>query len=168
MYSRGNPDLTASVGPARLDSLFDMAQAILERLRMVAKGAGVALPGRQVIYPSAIPTDCEQVAVLLTGWSPHVVWDGYVNCQTFKWAGNFQVTITRCSPGTPDKRGKIPDAATMTDAARVASVDAGLLQQLVATFAEIGPEMSLIVSSPEAGLQSVELTVSLTTFGSLD
>lgn len=168
VYSRGNPDLTAAVGPARPDGLFEMAEAVLGRLRSVAVGAGVQLPVKQVIYPSQVPVDCDQVSVLLQGWAPHVQAGVFMSCQTFKWAAILQVAITRCSPGGPDKRGKLPTAEAMTDAARIASKDATLLQNLVATFEEIGPEITLLVQPPDGGFQTVELTVTLTAFGSLD
>lgn len=149
-------------------SLFEMGKQILERIQTIAVTLGVDLPERQIIYPSPVPVDCAQVAVVLLGWQPTVQSDAYVNCQTFKWAGNFAVQITRCTPAVSRKRNELPAAVDMIEAGRIASDDSDILVELVRSFAEIGPEMGLALAAPDGGFQTVQLTVSLPAYGGLD
>lgn len=167
IYSRGaNPDQTLDVIAGRPMSLYAMAEELLARINTVAVQLGVDLPTRQVIYPSPIPIDCAQVSVLMSGWTPHQGWDGYVGCQRFKWAGLFSVVITRDTPAVPTKTGRLPGAALMTSAAEIASQDADVMVALVQTLEELGPEMTLTTGAPEGGFQSVELNIAVTAFGS--
>lgn len=149
-------------------TLFEMGEQILERMQGIAATLGIDLPVRQIIYPSPVPVDCAQVAVVLLGWQPTVQQDNYVGCQQFKWAGNFAVQITRCTPAVSRKRNEAPAAADMIEAGRIASDDSDILVELVRSFSEIGPEMALQLAAPDGGFQTVQLTVSLPAYGGLD
>ncbi len=150
------------------DGAYVMAEEILVRMNNIARMRDITLPSRQVIYPASIPTDCEQVAIMLTGWSPTVVGEDYGGgCLRFKWAANFAITIIRCSPAVMDKRNKMPSAQEMNRSGLIASNDSDILVDLVNTFSEFGPEFSLIAAAPEGGFQGVQLTVSLPQTGGL-
>lgn len=149
-------------------TLFEMGQIILDRMESIATGLGMDLPERRIIYPSPVPVDCAQVAVVLLGWQPTVVSDSYVGCQTFRWAGSFAVQITRCTPAVSRRRNELPAAADMIEAGRIASDDSDILVELVRSFSEIGPEMALQLAAPDGGFQTVQLTVSLPATGGLD
>lgn len=148
-------------------TLFEMGKQILDRMNGIAADLGVPLPERQIIYPSPVPVDCAQVAVVLLGWQPTVVSDGYVGCQSFKWAGNFAVQITRCTPAVSRRRNELPAPDDMIEAGRIASDDSDILVELVRSFTEIGPEMALQLAAPDGGFQTVQLTVSLPAYGGL-
>jgi hypothetical protein len=149
-------------------TLFNMAEAVMERLRGCAANEGVKLPPRQVIYMSPIPADCEQVAVLFNGWTPDRTWEITIHCNAFRWLAGFSVIITRCTPAMPSKKGLPPTPGEMMEAAKIASTDAELLQCLVNTMDEIGAELSIITQAPQGGFQTVELDISLPVFGALE
>lgn len=153
---------------AAADGAYVMADEILTRMNTIARQRGITLPDRQIIYPAAIPEDCEQVAIMLTGWQPTVVGDDYGGgCLRFKWAANFSITIIRCSPAIMDKRGKMPTAEAMNESGLIASNDSDILVDLVNSFTEFGPEFALVAAAPEGGFQGVQLTVSLPQTGGL-
>lgn len=148
-------------------SLYGMAEEILRKLNAAAAQMQVTLPTRQLIYMAPTPVDCPQVSVMMGGWAPAALWEGFVSCQTFKWAGIFSIVITRKTPAVPKGIGnKVPEPALMREAAMISSADADVLVALVQSFEEIGPEMTLATGAPEGGLQSVELNVQLTAYGS--
>ena len=149
-------------------TLFEMGKIILERMESIAATLGMDLPERRVIYPSPVPVDCAQVAVVMLGWQPTVIADGYIGCQQFKWAGNFAIAITRCTPAVSKRRNELPAASDMIEAGRIASDDSDILVELVRSFSEIGPEMALQLAAPDGGFQTVQLTVSLPATGGLD
>jgi len=150
------------------DGAYAMASEILARMNTIALRRQVTLPERQVIYPASIPTDCEQVAIMFTGWQPTVTVENYGGgCIRFKWAANFAITIIRCSPAVMDKRNKLPGPAAMNASGLIASNDSDILVDLTNTFAEIGPEFSLVAAAPEGGFQGVQLTVSIPQAGGL-
>lgn len=162
-----NPDLTATPAP-QVATLMTMGTEILVRLNQLAGGAGMDLPTRQFVYPTMVPADCEQVVVVIGGWSLSPVPSGMTDCLTAKWVGQFGVGITRCSPAVPSKNVPIPRPDQMNAAAQVASDDAELLLQLVSVLGEMGPETAVLTQEPDGGFQSVTLTVSLPAFGGLD
>ncbi len=168
VYSLGpsNPDLTQD-GTPMVGGLYEMAQELLSRIVDSAARLGTALPERRFVYASPVPADCPQVCVLMIGWTPTVVWDNFISCQTFKWAGQFSLVITRKCPALPGREGQAPPAASMNASGRISSDDADILVGVVQGLGEIGPEMTLLVGAPEGGLQSVELTVTLPVFGGL-
>ena len=149
------------------DGAYVMAQEILKRMNTIARGRGITLPDRQVIYPASIPVDCAQVAIMLLGWSPTSTTEGYSSgCHLFKWAANLSILIIRESPAVPTKRAA-PAAEAMNEAGVIASNDSDILVDLVNTFAEIGPEFSLVAAAPEGGYQGVQLEISLPQVGGL-
>ena len=155
---------------AAKDGAYVMAQEILHRMNNISLVRGVDLPARQVIYPSAIPVDCAQVAIMFVGWVPTATAEGYAaaaGCIRFKWAVNFSVLILRETPSVMEKR-RMPTADSMNEAGLIASNDADVLVDLVNTFGEIGPEFSLVAAAPEGGFQGVQLDVVLPQFGGLD
>jgi hypothetical protein len=168
IYSRGgNPDLTMGQSQPRLVTLMSMAQEILVRLNSAAAGLGMTLPGRQLIYPSAVPADCEQVTVLIGGWQGQPAAEGLQVCQGFRWCAQIGILISRCTPGNP-KPGYAPTAEQMLACAQLASDDAELLLAVVGGFGEIGADLQLATPEPEGGFQSVLLNVVLPAFGGLD
>jgi len=170
IYTRAgdiNPDYIAGATP-RVATLMTMAQEILVRLNQIAAGAGLRLPTRQFVYPTAVPADCEQVVVVIGGWGLSPIPTGLTDCLTAKWVGQFGIGITRCSPAVPSKGQPIPSPEKMNAAAEMASEDAELMLQLVSALGEMGPETAVITQEPEGGFQSVALTVSLAAFGGLD
>lgn len=170
IYTRAgdlNPDYIAQATP-RVATLYSMAQEILTRLNQVAAGAGVDLPSRQFVYPTTVPADCEQVVVVIGGWSLAPVPSGFQDCLNAKWVGQFGVGITRCSPAIPSKNIPVPSVAKMNEAAAQSSDDAELLLMLVAGLGEMGPDTLVVTQEPEGGFQAVTLTVSLAAFGGLD
>ena len=150
-------------------TLLLMAQDLMSRLQSCFMSQGVVAPERQVIYTSPIPADCEQVAVLFSGWSALPPWDTLTNCDSFRWIGNFSVIITRCTPAIGTKGGKVPPTPElMTKAAEIASQDAEVLLCLVSSLGEIGSDLQINTPSPQGGLQTVELVVQVPAAGGLD
>lgn len=152
-------------------TLEEMAQRMLTKVIEAALHKGVALPGRQLIYPAPIPADCEQVAVLFTQFSPTPIQDtgSTVICKTWRWIAPFSVIITRCTPALPGKGRGIKTVSTtaMEAAARIASDDAEVLVEVVNRLGEIGPDCTVVTNAPSGGFQTVELNVPLISGGSL-
>ena len=184
MYSRPDPyeaeRLEGVADPDRdeaaLDrppaTLSDMAERLLDVLRAAAVARGVLLPGRQAVYMAPIPADCEQAAVLFTGWNPTPQPDGPTVCMPWRWMAPMSVIITRCTPAMPiATRGKAttaaPPAEKMTAAARIASADSEVMLEVLNRLDEIGADVSVVANPPSGGFQTVELNVQLLPTGSL-
>lgn len=141
-------------------SPYDIAQEVLGRVVQQFLQAGIAIPGRQLVYLSPIPADCEQLAVLIgtVNISP-VPQEGMFKCLTGRWAVNIGVVVSRNSCAyTNGKTG--PKIEDMERAARIASGDAMVLMDLAAGFDEVGT-IELTMSPPGGALQTVELNVQL-------
>jgi hypothetical protein len=169
IYTRGelNPDYVSAPEP-RVATLMTMGTEILARLRTMAAGAGVDLPTRQFVYPTTVPADCEQVVVVIGGWSLQPVASGLQDCINAKWVGQFGVGITRCTPAIPSRNIPVPPVEKMNEAAQLASDDAELLLALVSVLGEMAPDTAVLTQEPEGGFQSVTLSVALPAFGGLD
>lgn len=161
-------------GPAPKEILPDlrtlvlMGQDLMQRVLSCFTSQGVIAPTRQIVYMAPIPVDCEQVAVLFSGWTPMPPWDGLEHCDAYRWVGNFTVSISRCTPAIGAKSGKIaPTPDSMLQAAQIASADAEVLLCTVASLDEIGPEIELLTPAPQGGFQTVELTVQVPAVGGL-
>lgn len=166
IYSQGTPDLTATF-PPRATTLMEMAQEILARVRQLAVQMGLTLPTRQFVHLAAVPVDCEQVAVLIGGWTPQPAWSGLEACQNFRWCGQFAVLVSRCTPAIPNNRGDPPTVEKMNRAAVIASDDAELLLQLVGGLGEVGGDLLLNTPEAEGGFQTTVLNVTVPQFGGL-
>jgi hypothetical protein len=149
------------------DTLYGMAEALLARMEVCFLGRGLTLPSRKIIYMSPIVQDCEQAAVVFSGWTPTPVWDGTIMCDAFRWLANFSCLVTRCTPALPGKNGTTPAVAKMNDAARLSSADAEAMLCVVATLGELGPELQVITHAPQGGLQTVELLLNLPAAGAV-
>lgn len=158
--------VTAAV-PA-VDTLSSMGEALLEIVRAAALDKGTPLPARQSVYMAPIPADCEQVAVLFSGWNITPSPDGPMICSSFRWIAGYSVIITRCTPAMVPKtsKGLVPPEK-MIEASRVASADAEIMLGVVSRLGEIGPDLSVVCNPPQGGLQTVELNVQLLSVGSL-
>ncbi|HEX8321640.1 hypothetical protein [Longimicrobium sp.] len=151
----------ASTGPSTLSS---MGEALLEIVKAAALAKGTPLPARQSVYMAPIPADCEQVAVLFTGWNPTPAADGPTICKPWRWMGSYSVIITRCTPAV--QKGKTPPSMEMMiEAARLASSDAEILLEAVNRLDEIGSDISVVTNAPSGGFQTVELNVQLLAVG---
>lgn len=118
---------------------------------------------------SAIPADCEQVAILFGGWVSEPASEGMINCLTLRWCAQLGIFISRCTPAVPLRNtSTAPPAARMLEAAQISSDDAELLLALVGTFGEVGAEIQLATPEPEGSFQAVLLNVTLPAFGGLD
>lgn len=149
------------------DTLSEMGEVLLDMLRSAAVTKGVTLPGRQVVYMSQIPADCEQAAVVFSGWSPYPVPEGPTICLPFRWQAGFSVILTRCTPAIPPKGKTYPSAEKMLEAAKLASADSEVLLELVNRLDEIGSDVGIVAQAPQGGFQSTELTITLMSVGSL-
>jgi hypothetical protein len=170
LYSRNdNPDLTSGPAQPRLATLMSMCQEILGRLGTLAVGRGIILPVRQFIYMTAVPVDCEQVAVMFGGWVGDPPAGGMTSCFNFRWCAQIGVALARCTPAVPPRGStSAPPVDKMNAAAQIASDDAELLIELVSTFGEVGADLTLSTPEPEGGYQAVLLTCTLPAFGGLD
>lgn len=164
VYSRNGP----AVAPYTASTLFDMAQILLQRTITCMVNRGVTVPDRQIIYPSPVPADCEQLAVLLLGWAPLPPWSGLQNCQQWRWVGMFAVAITRGSPAIPRSGGKAPTADSMTASARIASDDAEVLLDLVRGIDEVNQDLTLETGAAVGAYQTTILHVQVPVFGGLE
>ncbi len=170
VYSRaGDPpslaQLNAVVFP---DDLFGMAEELMARMESCFLAKGLDLPGRKLIYMSPIVQDCEQAAVVFSGWTPNPPWENTITCDNFRWMAGFSCLVTRCTPALPSKDGKIPPSmAKVREAAKIASADAEAMLCVVSTLGEIGPELQVITHAPLGGLQTVELIVTLPAAGAV-
>lgn len=145
------------------DTLHGMAQALLARAVMGFIADGNPPPSRQTVYMSPIPADCEQIAVLFSGWTPWPGSDGPESCMRSRWLGGFSVIVTRCTPAKLKGAGmkaQFPATEEMSAAAKIASDDAESLLALVAGLDEVA-SVDIIVGAPAGGLQTVELNVSI-------
>jgi hypothetical protein len=168
-YSRGSqvpPAFFAAPVPSA-QTLYSMAELLLNRALACLLEKGLEAPARQVIYMSPIPADCEQLAVLFDGWSPDHPWDNTTNCNSFRWLAGFAVAITRCTPAIPSRKGAAPTVTQMKAAAQMASDDAEALICVVSSLDEIGSELSIVTASPQGGFQTTELRVTFPAFGAL-
>ena len=147
-------------------TLMSMGQEILDRTVSCLVQQGLTVPTRQLVYVSPIATDCEQVVVLFSGWSPQPPWNGLAACSDFRWCGQFTIGITRCTPAMPGNRAA-PTVGAMEAAAQIASADAEALLLLASSFEEVGSELAVMTPGPEGGFQTVALSVMLPAFGGL-
>jgi hypothetical protein len=146
-----------------------MGQELMTRLISCFVSQGVVAPDRQIVYMMPIPADCEQVAVLFSGWNPLPPWDTLTHCDSFRWVASYSIGITRCTPALPTKAGKVaPTPDQMLQAAQIASQDAEVLLCLVASLGEIGSELSVVTAAPSGGFQTVEVNLSIPAVGGLD
>lgn len=143
-------------------TLYGMAANLLALTKSTFTGMGLELPSREVIYPSPIVADTEQVAVVFAGWLTYPASEGPVMCESFRWLGDFSVIITRCSPAVPPKTSTTGavTADKMIDAALLASQDA---EALLIVLQELGEFASpqLATNPPNGGLQTTELSVQI-------
>lgn len=167
LNKQGAPSLFLTPDPST-ETLFHMAENLLERVKACALQHGVVLPSRQLVYLSPIPADCEQVAVLFDGWSADQTWDITLHCNAFRWMGGFSVVITRCTPALPGRKGTAPGVDQMREAALLASRDADVLTCVVTSLDEIGPEMQIMTQAPNGGFQTTELDIRMPAYGSLE
>jgi hypothetical protein len=154
----------------RAETIEDMAQRLLDVTVQAALAKGIALPDRQLVYPAPIPADCEQVAVLFTGFNPTPVQDGNPTvCQPWRWIAPMSVIITRCTPAVPGKGRalKTVPVELMVAAAKIASDDAEVLAEVVNRLDEIGSDTTIVTNAPSGGMQTVELNVPLVSGGSI-
>jgi len=144
-------------------TLYEMAYRLMNLVQANFTCAGIPLPERAVIYPSPIPADCEQVAVLFTGWTPYPQSDGPQVCEGFRWMGDFSVIITRCTPAMVPKtatKSLTPAPEKMHEAALMASQDAEILLAVLHDLGEFASP-SVTVQSPVGGLQTTEMDVQI-------
>lgn len=164
----GIPDYTISQYVPRNDvTLFEMAENILARTVQAFAQRGVALPDRQIIYIAPLPVDCEQVAVLISGWVPDPAPIGLTTCQDFRWCGIFDIVVSRAAPAVPKGRSA-PTAQQMNESARIASEDAECVLAVVRGLSEIGPDFTFTVGAPQGGFQTVVCSVEVPAAGGLE
>lgn len=161
------PDYTGIAAPQSDITLYGMAEQLLARCGQAFFERGVELPGRQIIYLAPLPVDCEQVAVLISGYVPTPLWETTMVCSQVRWMGTFDVVVSRCSPAIP-KGNKAPSPAQMMQSARIASEDAESLLRMVQGLEEIGAEFQLEMGAPQGGFQTTVAHVQLPSFGGMD
>lgn len=146
------------------DTLYGMAESLLGLVVSTFNAEGVTPPSRQVVYMSPIPADCEQVAVLFSGWDPYPSPEGPQSCVRFRWLANFSVIVTRCTPAIVKNAGGMrptaPSVDMMKAAAKIASDDAECLLTAVLGLDEVGG-VGIITGPPSGGLQTVELNLQI-------
>lgn len=145
------------------ETLYGMAERLLQLVKDCFRDGGVELPPREVIYTSPIPADCEQVAVLFSGWDTYPGADGPTQCFNMRWLADFSIIVTRKTPAMPKvvragATAAAPDPEKMRAAAKISSDDAEALLCVVRTVDEVS-NVSLITGSPQGGLQTVELNL---------
>lgn len=166
VFGTGNP------GTGQPETLAELGHALLDLIVVSALAKGVALPSRRSVYMAPIPPDCEQVAVLVTGWNPTPAGDttSTTICKPWRWLAPMSVIITRCTPAVPGKAGKTGQQTTalklvstdqLNAASDIASADAEVLVEAVNRLGEIGADTSIVANPPAGGYQTVELNVSL-------
>lgn len=142
-------------------TLNDMATGLLSLANQALAANGLTAPSRQVVYVGQIPADCEQLAVVFGGWSATPPQDGMVICQSYRWAADFTILLTRtCVPGITSSRSA-PTPAAMSATAKRASDDAEALLDVVSMVGEHDGSVSVSTAAPQGGLQSVVLEISL-------
>ena len=163
----GIPDYTISQYVPKNDiTLYEMATIVLERTVQAFAERGVVLPDRQLVYIAPLPVDCEQLAVLISGWVPDPPPIGLTHCQDFRWCGNFDIVVSRTSPAIP-KGNKAPTVEQMNRASQIAAEDAECILAVVRGLDEIGPEFSFVVGAPQGGYQTVVASVQIPAAGGL-
>ena len=157
-----NPYVLPPGGSSFGETLYDMGVRLLELVKATFTGEGIPLPGREVVYMSPIPADCEQVAVLFTGWNPWPAAEGPTTCENFRWFADFSVIVTRCTPAVapPNSKTLIPSPEKMKEAALLSSRDAEAFLLVLQNMGEFMTP-SVIVQAPQGGMQTVEFNVSL-------
>lgn len=164
----GTPDYTmATFVPHNDTTLYEMAENLLARTVQAFAQRGVELPGRQIVYIAPLPVDCEQVAILISGWVPDPPPDGLTVCQAFRWCGTFDIVVSRASPAIPKGRSA-PTAEQMQSSARIASEDAECVLAVVRGLGEIGPDFTFAVGAPQGGYQTVVCSVQIPAVGGLE
>lgn len=162
------PLTDATVPVPAVDTLSGMGEALLDIVRAAALEKGTALPDRQSVYMAPIPADCEQVAVLFSGWNITPAPEGPMICAPYRWMAGYSVIITRCTPAMPPKNSKaLVSPEKMIEASRISSDDAEIMLAVVNRLGEIGPDLSIVCNPPQGGMQTVELNVQLLSVGSL-
>jgi hypothetical protein len=161
----------AALGTGAPETLDEMGHALLDIVRQAAVAKGVTLPARQMVYPAPIPADCEQVAVLFTGWNVTPIQDGGTTiCKPWRWIAPYSVIITRCTPAImgkgPNRALKHVTTEQMDAAAKLASDDTEVLLETMNRLGEVGSDVSLVANAPSGGYQTVELNVPLISGGS--
>jgi hypothetical protein len=169
VYSRGRtPDYTLYTAPRPEITLYEMAENLLARVLQAFAQRGVILPARQIIYLSPLPVDCEQVGILISGWTPQPAWEGVTSCQMVKWCGQFTIVVSRASPAVPKGSRSAPTAESMHQAARMGSEDAEALLAVVNGLGEIGQDFLLELGAPQGGYQTVAVNLQVPAFGGLE
>jgi hypothetical protein len=142
-------------------TLHSMAEMLMQQMVESLTALLLPVPERRVIYAGQIPADCEQLAVVIGGWSASPPQDGMVTCMTYRWAGDFTVLLTRgCAPAM-SKRGGAPSAAAMGEVAYTASNDAEAMLDLVRNIGEHGGTVTITATAPSGGLHSTILEILL-------
>jgi hypothetical protein len=162
VYS-SSPDLSLADAPGPT-TLMTMARTLLDITESCALALGVALPERRVTYMAPMPADCPQVAVLIGGWQLEPPAEGLFTCDRGRWVAQLGVVITRKTPAVPSAAGDLPKPSQLEQAAQIASDDAEVLLQVVASMAELA---DVLVETPaaEGGLQSATLAFRAPAFG---
>lgn len=148
------------------DGAYAMGEEILRRINKIAAGVGVTVPDRQVICSGGAAVECEQIAVMLTGWTPMGNEVSAV-CQRI-WGANITVVIIRKAPAMPDQGGRrAASPAAVNDGGALASNDADILVALADTLDVVGDGLLVTIQAPEGGYQATELAVVLSRVGGL-
>ena len=148
--------------PLEGQTLYDMGRRLLELTVDIMHGAGAIVPERQLVYMAPIPADCEQVAVLFSGWTPYPQQEGPSSCSSYQRLAGFSVIITRKSPAvqTSGSKSLTPTPDKMLAAAELASNDAEMLLQVLQAVPTVS-NPSVTTQSPYGGLQTVELNLDI-------
>lgn len=148
------------------DGAYAMGEEILRRINKIAAALGVTVPDRQVICSGGAAVECEQVAVMLTGWVP-MGQELAVPCQRL-WGANVSVVIIRNAPAIPTQSGRrAPTADAINTGGVLASNDADILVELADTLDVVGDGLLVTIGAPEGGFQTTELAVVLGRVGGL-
>jgi hypothetical protein len=165
VYRRGAPVLEPLPDT---NTLYLMGQRLLDLVLGCFASQGVSAPARHVIFMSPIPADCEQIAVLFTGWTPMPPMVGMEIRSPSRWVADVSVIITRCTPAISGRSGKVPPTPEqMNEAALIASTDAEVLLCAVSGLHEVGPNLGVLTGPPMGGMQTVELSLQLPAVGLL-
>lgn len=164
---KAQPDYTMSALPNSEISLYQMAEILLNRTRQVFESRGVLLPNRQIIYLAPLPVDCEQLAVLISGWVPTPGFETTMRCSTVRWMGQFDVIVSRPTPAVSGGK-TAPKAEQMSRAAKVASDDMDCLLDVVRGLGEIGAEFQLETAAPQGNFQTSAASLQIPAFGGLE
>jgi hypothetical protein len=165
---KGTPDYTLSQYVPRNDTtLYEMAENLLQRTVQAFAERGVELPSRQIVYIAPLPVDCEQVAVLISSWTPNPPPIALTTCQDFRWCGMFDIVVSRTSPAVP-RGNKAPTADQMSLSAKIAADDAECVLAVIRGLGEIGPNFVFNIGAPQGGYQTVVATVEIPAAGGLE